>query len=64
MNTNSQVTELTVHLLTEEWESVSSAEGPGWYALDEKFVCQLGPYDTKRDCEKAIRRAARQTNTL
>lgn len=29
---------------------------PGWYAVDDSHVATMGPFDTKRECEKAIQR--------
>jgi hypothetical protein len=47
----------TPHLIGDEWEIVKGVTEPGWWALDDNFVAVLGPYDSKKACEKAIRRA-------
>ena len=47
---------LTPTLLGDEWDSVAGATGPGWYALSDNHVAGPGPFSSRKECEKAIRR--------
>lgn len=52
----SKAENLTPTLLDDEWDSVAGATGPGWYALSDNHVAGLGPFDSRKECEKAIQR--------
>lgn len=52
----SKAKDLTPTLLGEEWDSVAGATGPGWYAVSDKHVAGMGPFSSRKECEKAIQR--------
>jgi len=48
--------DLTPIKLGEEWDSVTGATEPGWYAVDDNHVAVMGPFNSKEACQKAIER--------
>lgn len=58
----SKANELTAHLIGEEWDSVEGASEPDWYALTDNHVAVRGPFDTREQCEKAIKREVKRSS--
>jgi hypothetical protein len=44
----------TAHILPEDMDLFRVRE-PGWYAFDDDHVALLGPFNSREECEKAIR---------
>ncbi len=50
----SKADNLTPTLLEDDCNRVARATGPGWYALSDNHVAEMGPFSSRKECEEAI----------
>jgi hypothetical protein len=46
----------------DEWEAVKGATGPGWYAMDDNYTAVRGPFTTREECVKEIKREIKRAS--
>lgn len=54
----SKAADLTAIYIGEDLEGAQKGivTDPGWYAVDDNHCATTGPFDTRKECEKAIQR--------